>query len=974
MKLVNKHIDKHGSGHVTLRPEDDEDMWHLYNLIQEGDSVRAPAVRRVQKISNTGSVDSNRVKLNLTIRVARIEFSSGSSGGGAADDNPADASAPAETTTASLHITGPVTSENQHVRLGAFHTLDIEAQRDIRIEKAEGWDSVALGRVDEAIVPGRGAEVAAVVCGEGTAAFCLLSQHMTLVTNRLSVSIPRKAGSSSQHEKGLSKFYSSLFDSFIRHVPYANVGLKAIVIASPGWVRDSVYDFIVQEASRRGDKILQKALKEKTIRVHVNSPHVHSLVEVLKSPEIVSQLKETKFAREGIVLDKFFKMLGTDEMRAWYGPDHVVLAADRGAIGTLLISDDLFRASNPTTRKKYVALVEAVQQKGGEVVIFSKLNQLTGIAAILTFPLDVEIVEAEEKEAEEETAVDADPPLARLVKMEPSKSPRTGESVVYWMRMGDLRVSDNRALSLASKHAKREGVPLIVIFVFSPQDYIAHDRGARRIDFTLRNLRDIQATLSKLHIPLFTVTQSERKQVPQEVIRLLDNFSACALYANIEYEVDELRRDIRIGDLASPKKIAVHFVHDKCVVEPGVVLTKEIKTYSVYTPYQKLWLAKLNADIPRFLEKCIDPQPNDESIRKSAKFGRLFDSTVPENIPGFELEDADHQKMAEIWPAGELAAQEILKRFMLTKARKSQLGAVDPLAKGADDSKHNRLVQYDAERDQADKDTTSRISPYLAAGIISARTCIRATLFSDRDPDQKLNKQTKVDGTKNTSIGRWVQEVAWRDFYVCILAGYPRVSMGRPFLEKYADVVWEGPPLEDAYEGTEEEHKPSADELAKAEENIEKWKAGKTGVPIVDAGMRCLNTMGWLHNRLRMICAMYLTKDLMIDWRVGEKYFMQQLIDGDLASNNGGWQWSASTGVDPCPYFRIFNPYVQSSKADPSGDFIRHYVPELAKLRGPELHQPSAATADKLGYPHAVVEHKKARERALRRFKNPGEV
>ncbi|KAJ7228537.1 eRF1 domain 1-domain-containing protein [Mycena pura] len=410
MKLVNKHIDKHGTGHVTLRPEDDEDMWHLYNLIQEGDSVRAPAIRRVQKISSTGSVDSSRLKLNLTIKVTRIEFSSAARGA-SSDDTPGespDSAAGQQPTTAALQLTGPVVVENQHVRLGAFHTLDIEVQRDVRIEKFEGWDSVASARVQEAIIPGKGAEVAAVVCGEGTAAFCLLSQHMTLVTHRLSVPIPRKAGSSSQHEKGLSKFYGTLFDSFIRHVPYANVGLKAIVLASPGWVRDSVYDYIVQEASRRGDKILQKALKDKVVRVHISSPHVHSLVEVLKSPEIVSQLKETKFAREGIVLDKFFKMLGVDEMRAWYGPDHVVLAADRSAIGTLLISDDLFRASNPVTRKKYVALVEAVQQKGGEVVIFSsmhesgqQLNQLTGIAAILTFPLDVEVVEAEEKQAAE---------------------------------------------------------------------------------------------------------------------------------------------------------------------------------------------------------------------------------------------------------------------------------------------------------------------------------------------------------------------------------------------------------------------------------------------------------------------------------------------------------------------------------------------------------------------------------------------
>lgn len=247
------------------------------------------------------------------------------------------------------------------------------------------------------------------VCGEGTAVFCLLSQNMTVVLQRLEVPIPRKiAANSSVHEKGLQRFYSQLYASFIRLIPYSNPSIRAIVIASPGWVRDTVFDYIMQEANRTGNKALL-GVRQKFVKVHVTSPHVHSLVEVLKSPEIAAQLKETKFAREGIMLDKFFKMLGTDEMRAWYGPDHVALAADRGAVGTLLISDELFRASDPAVRKKYVELVEDVKQKGAEVLMFSsmhesgqQLNQLTGIAAILTFPLDVEVVEAEEREAKAE--------------------------------------------------------------------------------------------------------------------------------------------------------------------------------------------------------------------------------------------------------------------------------------------------------------------------------------------------------------------------------------------------------------------------------------------------------------------------------------------------------------------------------------------------------------------------------------------
>ena len=148
-----------------------------------------------------------------------------------------------------------------------------------------------MGRVEESTIPGRGAEVGAVVCGEGVAAFCLLSQHMTLVTHRLTVPIPRKSSSTgaSQHDKGMEKFYSTLFEAFLRHIPYASVSLKAIIIASPGWVRDSVYEYIVNQALNRGDKILHKAMKEKGMKVHISSAHVHSLVEVLKSPEVCLQ-------------------------------------------------------------------------------------------------------------------------------------------------------------------------------------------------------------------------------------------------------------------------------------------------------------------------------------------------------------------------------------------------------------------------------------------------------------------------------------------------------------------------------------------------------------------------------------------------------------------------------------------------------------------------------------------------------------
>ncbi|KAB5595582.1 hypothetical protein CTheo_1043 [Ceratobasidium theobromae] len=420
MQLVGRRIEKSGEGYVTLIPQDDEDMWHIYNLIQEvrhpvyrlsylmspqGDQVRAAAIRRVQSVTSTGSTSSERVHLHLTVRVTRVEFSSSSTSAAGADA--AQPSSGPAIPTASLSISGRVSAENKHVKMGAFHTLELEAHRNVKIIK-EYWDSIALQRVEEAIVPGRGAQVGAIVCGEGTAAVCLLSEHMTVIRQRIDVPVPRKRiGSSTLHEKGLAKFYEALYAAFLRHIPIES--LRVIVIASPGFTKDAVYDYIFQEATRTSNKTVLQA-RSKFVRIHVNSPHVHSLVDVLKSPEINVQLKETKFAREGIV---FFKMLGNDEMRAWYGPDHVALAAERGAIGTLLISDEL--ASDVNERKKYVALVESVREKRGEVLIFSsmhetgqQLNQLTGVAAILTFPLDVEVVEAEEQAAKDEAEAEAE--------------------------------------------------------------------------------------------------------------------------------------------------------------------------------------------------------------------------------------------------------------------------------------------------------------------------------------------------------------------------------------------------------------------------------------------------------------------------------------------------------------------------------------------------------------------------------------
>ncbi|KXN86422.1 Deoxyribodipyrimidine photo-lyase [Leucoagaricus sp. SymC.cos] len=564
--------------------------------------------------------------------------------------------------------------------------------------------------------------------------------------------------------------------------------------------------------------------------------------------------------------------------------------------------------------------------------------------------------------AEAAAAVDADPPCFRLSQymQEGMLDPGAGKVVMYWMRFADLRLSDNRALAEASRRAQADGVPLIVLFILSPQDYIAHDRSARRIDFVLRNLAILQNTFHERHIPLYIVTHFPRKTLPERVFQLLKEYGCNHLFANLEYEVDELRRDLLVWRLGEQHGIQINFFHNKCVIEPGVILTKQGKGYTVYSPYWKNWLDTLNRNLQDYIQEAPGPAPNSDSIRQDKKLSYLFQTPVPDAVEGFELDDKDSAKMEEYWPAGESAAKQILERFLKTKARTSQMGAVNPLSPGAQNGdKNSRVNKYHQTRDQMDKDTTSRLSVYLSSGVLSIRECIRQTL--------ELTGAKKVDGNTSAGVGRWVQELAWRDFYAGILSHFPRVSMGRPYLEKYSEVVWEDhqAPQES---GIKREGREDADG-----EILRRWKEGMTGVPIVDAAMRCIAEMGWVHNRARMIAAMYLTKDLMIDWRVGERFFMQNLIDGDLASNNGGWQWCASTGVDPCPYFRIFNPYSQSAKADPAGEFIRYWVPELQKVRGPDLHNISPSIADKLDYPRKTIDHAEARERALRRYKNPGD-
>uniref|UniRef100_A0A182W6Q4 Protein pelota homolog n=1 Tax=Anopheles minimus TaxID=112268 RepID=A0A182W6Q4_9DIPT len=370
MKLVRKNVDKTGDGSVTLVPEEPEDMWHAYNLIAEGDQVRSSTIRKVQNESSTGSSSSSRVRTTLTISVETIDF---------------------DTQAQVLRLKGRNREENQYVKMGAYHTIDLELNRAFTLMKPE-WDTIALERIEMACDVTQSADVAAVIMQDGLAHVCLITSSMTLVRSKIDVAIPRKRkGNVQQHEKGLNKFYDAVMQGILRHVNFDVV--KCILIASPGFVKDQFYEYMFQQAVKTDNKVLIDN-KSKFMLVHSSSGFKHSLKEVLQDSAVIAKMSDTKAAGEVKALESFYTTLQLEPAKAFYGKKHVCKAADAQAIEMLLISDNLFRCQDVATRKEYVQLVESVRDSGGEVKIFSSMHvsgeqlaQLTGVAAILRFPM-----------------------------------------------------------------------------------------------------------------------------------------------------------------------------------------------------------------------------------------------------------------------------------------------------------------------------------------------------------------------------------------------------------------------------------------------------------------------------------------------------------------------------------------------------------------------------------------------------------
>ncbi|WP_342343784.1 deoxyribodipyrimidine photo-lyase [Candidatus Liberibacter africanus] len=368
-------------------------------------------------------------------------------------------------------------------------------------------------------------------------------------------------------------------------------------------------------------------------------------------------------------------------------------------------------------------------------------------------------------------------------------------------------------------------------------------------------------------------------------------------FYNRQYEINEARRDAILEKRLKNRVVCQSF-DDSVLFPPGSILNNAGQMYKIYTPFRTAFIKKL-------------AQANLSSL--AAPVIRQTGPVNIEKIPQFF--NYSFQEVDPMFPIGEQNALCILREFCKQKVQ-----------------------DYVKHRDIPAIQGTSKLSPYLSIGVLSPRQCWN-----------RLKKEfVDLLIQPNSGAFSWLNELIWREFYRHLMALYPSICKGIPFILWTEKIAWNNNP-----------------------NDIQAWKQGLTGFPIIDAAMRQLNTIGWMHNRLRMITASFLVKDLLIDWRIGEKYFMSQLLDGDFASNNGGWQWAASTGNDSVPYFRIFNPTTQGKKFDPQGIFIRYWLPELKTVPEKYIHTPHNWINGKdstLNYPLPIIDHKEARDRALNQY------
>jgi deoxyribodipyrimidine photo-lyase len=484
---------------------------------------------------------------------------------------------------------------------------------------------------------------------------------------------------------------------------------------------------------------------------------------------------------------------------------------------------------------------------------------------------------------------------------------------LHWFRR-DLRLAGNSALRNAYKTFNGR---VLGVFSFDQVFLSRSDFSHDRFQFFLKTLAALKSELRSQGGDLLVLGLG-----PHECF---DTILSCINKAgfpppaviswNRDYEPFARERDQRVEMKLRSLGLSVETHRDHLLVEPSEILNNEGKPFKVYSAFARKWFDLMNSQ-----------EGSDRLLGQSGA------------IKYFESPNSRHEKKLFCLTWDILGAHkpvDMLDEMTLENSSKVNITipeAGSQIAWRRVKDWGAQLARYQHDRDYPSLDQTSKFSVFLKNGSLTVPLIIAAYEF------QGLTFKAPDSATK------FLQELVWREFYYYLLWHFPHVET-RAFQPKYDQLAWEN-----------------------SSESFEAWKNGLTGYPIVDAAMRQLKTTGWMHNRLRMIVASFLTKDLLIDWRWGERWFMERLLDGDLAPNNGGWQWAAGTGCDAQPYFRIFNPESQSKKFDAEGDFIRKFVPELHSLNPKAIHTPSPDTRKQLGYPDPIVNHAVQRQKALKMF------
>ncbi len=506
--------------------------------------------------------------------------------------------------------------------------------------------------------------------------------------------------------------------------------------------------------------------------------------------------------------------------------------------------------------------------------------------------------------------------------MNASRHPSIDRGLMWFRR--DLRTHDNAALCQALRQCRQ----VWCVFVFDRDILGPLPRADRRVEFIRESLCDLDQQLHRLghasgqaHVHLL-VCHGSAVPTLTDLARAL---AVQAVFANHDDEPASLDRDARVLGVLAHHGVAFHTCKDHVVFERREVLTQQNRPFGVFTPYKNAWFKTLTDD-------HLKPFPTESNASALANHPAV--SPPPGNV--------DPAAHARLWgPSPGIPTLEDLG-FVRTNLSELRLLTGSSGAEATLADFLPRMANYGHARDYPAIKGPSYLSVHLRFGTVSIRALARTAL------------EQHSGGAPGAMA--WLNELIWRDFYHQIMANHPH-AMTRSFKPEYDAIEWEqGPPAQTLFQA---------------------WCEGRTGYPLVDAAMAQLNQTGYMYNRLRMVVASFLCKDLGVDWRWGERYFAEKLNDFDLAANNGGWQWASSSGCDAQPYFRIFNPTSQSEKFDPEGRFIRRYLPALAGLTHPAIHAPwlakplelaSAKVALGTDYPLPVVDHAQARTRTLLRY------